>query len=504
MNNENKKMHKNRRKNLLAFINKNKYTILYVVAIVVYAVFSFVLMITHENGCNEAQAWLISKDLNFWGIYKQMYWEGHPCLWHWMLMPLAQLGFPYHSMNFVSWGICLISVILILKKSPLHPIVNVILIFSMPSLYNYSALSRNYCLIPLALTLLAINYKSRHEHPIRHFALILFLAWTHVIMWGMVGGLIIVYCYEELIDRDDDLTPKEKKAFWTGMLLLVVGLIILLVPIGLGVSHNYLVREGLNWDDFYILNFMSDLIFAVVSKYYVALLLFLFVSFLLYEYFYHRKGFVIAAFTFGFWLYMYYYVYYVSDQRMESLVFILMFICWINTYEQKRKTAFYKKLTRGLAVCGLALILIELYNNHLPIVDITMKSSDGYGTANYIANNIEDDTEIVVINSSYVASVIAEIPDNHHYKFYDVVNGQYFSYVEWYGENGNVLWPEMKKILYEDFQDEKQVHVLCFQSCDYIFIDADDNIEIENLYSTDMAMHEGYNLILVTKKDFVD
>ena len=31
-----------------------------------------------------------------------MSYEGHPCLWHLLLMPLAKLGLPYVSMNVLS------------------------------------------------------------------------------------------------------------------------------------------------------------------------------------------------------------------------------------------------------------------------------------------------------------------------------------------------------------------------------------------------------------------
>ena len=57
---------------------------------------SFILC--HENWRDEAQAWLLARDLSIPELFEQMSYEGHPCLWHLLLMPLVRLGLPYISM----------------------------------------------------------------------------------------------------------------------------------------------------------------------------------------------------------------------------------------------------------------------------------------------------------------------------------------------------------------------------------------------------------------------
>ena len=52
-------------------------------------------------------------------LFAQMSYEGHPCLWHLLLMPLAKLGLPYVSMNILSLTIMSVAAALFLWKSPL-------------------------------------------------------------------------------------------------------------------------------------------------------------------------------------------------------------------------------------------------------------------------------------------------------------------------------------------------------------------------------------------------
>ena len=56
---------------------------------VIYLAAVFFLVSRHENWRDEAQAWLLARDLNVFQLISQMKYEGHPCLWHLILMPFA-------------------------------------------------------------------------------------------------------------------------------------------------------------------------------------------------------------------------------------------------------------------------------------------------------------------------------------------------------------------------------------------------------------------------------
>ena len=71
------------------FIKQNKVNIL---IMTIYALSSFLLLVFHESWRDEAQAWLIARDLNFFEIIKQLKYEGHFLLWFVILMKQLKLS----------------------------------------------------------------------------------------------------------------------------------------------------------------------------------------------------------------------------------------------------------------------------------------------------------------------------------------------------------------------------------------------------------------------------
>lgn len=90
----------------------------YAVALAAYIALNVFFLLHHENWRDEAQAWLLSRDLSIPELIRQMSYEGHPCLWHLLLMPLAKLGALYISMNVLSLAIMAAAAALFLWKSP--------------------------------------------------------------------------------------------------------------------------------------------------------------------------------------------------------------------------------------------------------------------------------------------------------------------------------------------------------------------------------------------------
>ena len=177
----------------------------------IYLICSFIMVIFHESWRDEAQAWLIARELTIPEIIAQMQYEGHFLLWYLILLPFAKLGFPYITTKIISWVIIGISVWLILKKSPFKTFTKILIIFSFPMLYLYPAISRCYCLIPLAIALIAITYKTRNEKMLRYILSIVLLANTHVIMWGLVGMLFLELFYEQIFKQKNKTSKQNKK-----------------------------------------------------------------------------------------------------------------------------------------------------------------------------------------------------------------------------------------------------------------------------------------------------
>ncbi len=73
----------------------------------------------HEPWADEAQAWLIARDLGIGGILHQMGYEGSPPLWHLLLWVLIRLHLPYAALGAVSLTLVAAGMYIWLRWSPL-------------------------------------------------------------------------------------------------------------------------------------------------------------------------------------------------------------------------------------------------------------------------------------------------------------------------------------------------------------------------------------------------
>lgn len=164
----------------------------------VYIAVNAVLLYWHEPWRDEAQAWLISRDLGFVGMIRQAGIDGNPVLWWYLLAPLAKLGAPYRMIGLVSLAFMSAAVLLLLRYAPLSRWLRAAFAFSPCCVYWLPVISRNYALIPLALILIALSYKKRNTRPILYALALFFLSETHIIMEGLVGILMLFFWFEEL------------------------------------------------------------------------------------------------------------------------------------------------------------------------------------------------------------------------------------------------------------------------------------------------------------------
>jgi len=172
--------------------SKNKkYNKINIIFFSIFAIISFIMIFFHEAWRDEAQQWLIARDLNVKELVNHLKYEGHFILWYLILMPFAKLGFPYITQNIISWLFVVVAMGIFMIKAPLKNHIKILTLFLYGNLYLFPIISRCYCLIPLAIVLLAIFYKDRKERPIRYMLSLVLLANTHVIMLGMVRIFII-------------------------------------------------------------------------------------------------------------------------------------------------------------------------------------------------------------------------------------------------------------------------------------------------------------------------
>ena len=440
---------------IIKFIKNNK---TFILIMLLYTIITIPLLINHEPWRDEAQAWLIGRDLSIINIFKQMYYEGHPCLWNLILSFFAKLNLPYFTINIISYLIMWFTAVLILKKSPFNKFINYIIIFSSPFIYNYSIIARNYCLIPLAISLIAIIYPNRHKNTYKYTFSILFLAWTHIIMSAMAAILYFIYLYEEIIINRKTNIKEQKKKIYISLTITIIIVLLYVIPIGLGVFQNPITLTKPRTESFYILNYISNIIFQNNKLYQLLIISTPVILFIIYEIIYYRKNLIIFLITISYQIFVYYKVYSLSYQRCDIFIFIFIFFLWIQK-EKHYKSLFQKKFYYILSTTFIILLL--LYSNgYKEIIRFDMKYnySEAKQTAKYINNNIKDNSLFIALDMPQTSAIIPYI--NKNIKFYGLDTNKYFTYVTWNYKKKYFKDKDILKILNTKFKNKKNIYII--------------------------------------------
>ncbi len=200
-----------------------------ITASVIYIIFHFVISHFHEPWYDEAVAWQIAKCASLKDIFFTLpHYEGHPPLWHLILLPFAKSGCPYElSLSVVSMIFAGASVLLIIWKSPFPRIIRLLLPFTYFPLYQYGVISRPYCIMMLAFILTAMTFRNRDSKPWLHVLSLMLLCLTSAYGILFAGGITIVWLIE-LLKKDGFRFLLNKKRTLSLVCLLILAVLLLL------------------------------------------------------------------------------------------------------------------------------------------------------------------------------------------------------------------------------------------------------------------------------------
>src|SRR5579862_3063718 len=131
----------------------------------------------HEKWADEAQAWLIARDLDLKTIwFHELRYEGSPGLWHTILW-LAQHVFHarYDALGYIGMADATAGVALLIFKAPFPRYIRWPLAFTYFMVYQYAVIARPYTLMPLLAFAAALLFKDL-EHPERMTVVLVLLA----------------------------------------------------------------------------------------------------------------------------------------------------------------------------------------------------------------------------------------------------------------------------------------------------------------------------------------
>lgn len=194
-----------------------------------YLILSITISIFHEPWRDEAQAWLIARDCSLSDIlFHRPHLEGHPPVWHLILMPFAKLGCNYEiTLKVINIAISSVGVLLILLSHLFKNSTKTLLVFSYTIFYQMTQVSRPYSLMLIAFIILAITYKNRDKEPEKFTASLIFLCITHM-MGLLVAGLVSVVWVGKIIAQTKFKNIHKDKRAWCLCGLLVLAILIVL------------------------------------------------------------------------------------------------------------------------------------------------------------------------------------------------------------------------------------------------------------------------------------
>ena len=401
---------------------------------------NFILLLCHEPWRDEAQTWLLARDLPFWKLPAQMSYEGHPCLWHMLIWPFVRIGLPYRMQSGLAFLIVSFAVLLFLFEARLPLFVKAAAVFSPMLTYYYPAIARNYCLIPLFLFLAAWWFPERFAHPWRYTLTMALLVQSHVIMIMTAFSLSLCFLCECILQFCRD---RKGKAF--GKRLASLSL-----PLG---SAVFLLYELMNVESSSLLNVDTASVRRTLEKMmestvegtdtllgisgYAGAAVFLLGVCLLFFMLLRSQAkarytaAVTLTLTWGFQFWFYSMAYSFSVQRLLTFPLLILWAMWIVEAEEARagKRAGHtgKAGAGGLVFCAFCAAALW---HRMPDIgrDITEPYSNGKEAADFIQKEIPRRAVILTDNQAEVSAIF---PYLDRKDFIYAPNMQHYTFVTW-------------------------------------------------------------------------
>ncbi len=156
----------------------------------------------HEKWSDEAQAWLIARDLDLKTIwFHELRYEGSPGLWHTILW-VAQHWFhlPYAALGYIGVAFAIAGSAVLIYKSPFPWFLRWPLAFTYFLIYQYAVIARPYTLLALLCFVAAACFKDT-EHPVRMTVVLVIMANLTVHGAIIAGCLGLGYLFEAIKRR---------------------------------------------------------------------------------------------------------------------------------------------------------------------------------------------------------------------------------------------------------------------------------------------------------------
>ena len=144
--------------------------------LILYAAATLLLTLHHEPWRDEAETWLVARDLP---LDQTLTWTraaGTPFLWPALVLPFARGGAPYAAQALLNWAFMVAAAALFLFRAPFTATTKALFLLSFYPAYQYAVIARTYALGILLLFCVVAWHDRRHARPITYAIVVALLA----------------------------------------------------------------------------------------------------------------------------------------------------------------------------------------------------------------------------------------------------------------------------------------------------------------------------------------
>jgi hypothetical protein len=459
-------------------IKKDNSVIWAVLVLLLYSALNIIVLIHHEPWEDEAQAWLIARDLDIISIFKQMGYEGTPALWHMLLVPFAKAGLPYMSEFILHLIIAITAVTVFVLYAPFSRLTKVLFIFSYYMAYEYSIIARSYSLSILLLFLIAALYVKRFEHPIRYSILIFLLFNTNVHSFFIASSLTILFAWE--------LRKNKERAGLSRIAVLVMltgGLLTFLQLLSPPDNIHYGIVEEISllapfasiayaffpWHASNYFPFDLRLIAVVIS--------FLIFCTIILSLIRKPAALFILVISFSGLFYIFTFKYTGAIRHYGLILIMFLFALWISRYYSDSQIRLLEVSSNinlsklSIATINFCLALSLLYASDIQYMDYKYTFSGAKKMASFIKRNHLDEYIIVAHHSAITHALLPYLPDKKFW-YADIENyGTFITYNKKYLAGRTISNSEVIRRAGRAFADKSNILLLLTTPLDFPELD---------------------------------
>lgn len=452
--------------------------IILIFVLAAYLIFNGIMLAGHELWRDEANVWLMARELSPIQLFGELKYQGHPCLWYLLIMPFAKLGFPFKTMSVVSFLIMAVGAVIFIFRAPFHIITKIVCLFSPIFSYFYPVVARNYCLIALLLILLAYYYPKRNERPWLYGLMLGLLVQADTIALATAGLISLMWLYEgiSLSIRDRQLAPVLNKV--KGLWIPLASLFLWMAEFkNVSDSPEYQFRR-LAISEFLreIRNFSYGILTRMTGQGQVfdtiLIVLFLIAGILVSIKLKNLWPMIVMTGTFLFQVVFSILVYQLHIWHYIIVGFALIWFFWLGNRKDQEKETTSKRngylniSCRILSEVVLLLLSVTMFLRwNAPEESSSLKNalsgvySDGVNAAAYIRENVGSEELVLSTNVSESSTVQAYLGKD--YTFYYAGSGEKATYADYAEEQKKTIgYEELITWVKENFPEREDFYIL--------------------------------------------